>query len=199
MAWSQSLFQSTRPLRGATDGFPVMALQAWISIHAPLAGRDLSPISPAPPPRYFNPRAPCGARPTRSLSRGVRRRDFNPRAPCGARPRSGGAGRILPAISIHAPLAGRDMVQQCQLRPLSAFQSTRPLRGATQYSDSRLVGCQFQSTRPLRGATSGSSSFVPTARIFQSTRPLRGATAQVFYGIVGIKQFQSTRPLRGAT
>ena len=129
------IFQSTRPLRGAT-------------------------FKPAPQPLdlvYFNPRAPCGARParhgggrsifafqsTRPL-RGAtlspprladRRWDFNPRAPCGARlcpflPIMGravfqstrplrGATRPHPAhsrkhlISIHAPLAGRDMRPHC--------------------------------------------------------------------------------------
>ena len=56
------LFQSTRPIRGAT--------------------RPKMPI--APPISNFNPRAPYGARPwTRSL--GVSTTHFNPRAPYGAR------------------------------------------------------------------------------------------------------------------
>ena len=57
--------------------------------------------------------------------------DFNPRAPCGARP-------------------GGDPVM---LR-LKAFQSTRPVRGATGGGQEPLHGGnQFQSTRPVRGAT----------------------------------------------
>ena len=59
-----------------------------ISIHAPLAGRDLG------------------------LPEGwAAQRNFNPRAPCGAR-RGGDAKTILPeSISIHAPLAGRDQIR----------------------------------------------------------------------------------------
>ena len=34
-------FQSTRPLRGATDGVVRAAFEDRISIHAPLAGRDV--------------------------------------------------------------------------------------------------------------------------------------------------------------
>ena len=35
-----SLFQSTRPLRGATEIFNIARRRDDISIHAPLAGRD---------------------------------------------------------------------------------------------------------------------------------------------------------------
>ena len=104
-----SVFQSTRPLRGATAS----------SFRSPRPGSN------------FNPRAPCGARPHTPASRSVSCRfqstrplrgatetartaapvahDFNPRAPCGAR-RAGDRrlhGRAV--ISIHAPLAGRDL------------------------------------------------------------------------------------------
>ena len=78
-----------------------------ISIHAPLAGRDLEPTSPPMRPPNFNPRAPCGARHEQTADAQIRV-DFNPRAPCGARRLELGAG----------------------LEEL-AFQSTRPLRGAT--------------------------------------------------------------------
>ena len=80
------VFQSTRPVRGAT--VPVIPISVWtvISIHAPHAGRDGLLRRYVSAMRYFNPRAPCGARlrPVRSLSL---TQNFNPRAPCGARPR----------------------------------------------------------------------------------------------------------------
>ena len=47
--------------RDAVPRLPRPAL-AIISIHAPLAGRDPAPCSSRPRARYFNPRAPCGAR-----------------------------------------------------------------------------------------------------------------------------------------
>ena len=123
-------FQSTRPLRGATCccGFN-RRLDAIISIHAPLAGRDRGCAPPPSASGHFNPRAPCGARQQcvppsfpcnvisihaplagrdKSASRRLRcRSNFNPRAPCGAR-LSGAIRSSTARISIHAPLAGRD-------------------------------------------------------------------------------------------
>ena len=102
------VFQSARPLRGAT------CLVCWSSSN----------------PAYFNPRAPCGARPgacvpllsvmpisihaplagrdSPAICTPSPRADFNPRAPCGAR-------QLLLSQQVDHP----------------EFQSTRPLRGAT--------------------------------------------------------------------
>ena len=130
------LFQSTRPMRGATlndKTFPVKKVD-------------------------FNPRAPCGARlfllgiqsscklfqstrPMRGATgcapcRSARARHFNPRAPCGARR---GKGKMK-----------KELIQ---------FQSTRPMRGATIVPAPSGLFWSFQSTRPMRGATSS-----PTCR-----------------------------------
>ena len=56
-------------------------------------------------------------------------------------------------ISIHAPLAGCDIAPAAGKLLGQAFQSTHPLRGATQAGDPLAVLAQFQSTHPLRGAT----------------------------------------------
>ena len=61
-------FQSTRPMRGATDGVGGDDHQIGISIHAPHAGRDPSGRWRWARPWNFNPRAPCGARPSRHRS-----------------------------------------------------------------------------------------------------------------------------------
>ena len=103
-----------------------------------------------------------------------------------------------------------------------AFQSTRPLRGATSQPITKveLLG-EFQPTRPLRGATQVRDRRVGGQVVFQPTRPLRGATvAEAWqekkwkisthaplagrdYGGDLIRKlatiFQPTRPLRGAT
>ena len=193
----QAEFQSTRPLRGATTRPAVVTITPDISIHAPLAGRDVrSPVCPTGG-KYFNPRAPCGARLSPML-----------------------AGLLALHISIHAPLAGRDRRICAVYDQGTPFQSTRPLRGATERLGALHRKPIFQSTRPLRGATpdsrpawAGWPDFNPRApcgarrflnryvfrrQIFQSTRPLRGATHQ--YRRQEMEQeFQSTRPLRGAT
>ena len=124
------LFQSTRPVWGATPSARVVDQKCRISIHAPRVGRDMAKAKYTKTttisihaPRvgrderaasrwrlcsYFNPRAPCGARRNYKPMKD-RPLNFNPRAPCGARPdvRAGfwrGGG-----ISIHAPRVGRDL------------------------------------------------------------------------------------------
>ena len=115
--WKSSVpeFQSTRPLRGATKSSGPSRSRWTISIHAPLAGRDDGKISPE---QY---------------------RDF---------------------ISIHAPLAGRDLVLQLRHRLARVISIHAPLAGRD-YNTGRTyaLGAGFQSTRPLRGATQTAPTF----------------------------------------
>ena len=79
-----TLFQSTRPVRGATSCLPGSCrCPRRFNPRAPCGAR------PSPPPRpsrrpSFNPRAPCGARQQRGYTH-FQGSCFNPRAPCGAR------------------------------------------------------------------------------------------------------------------
>ena len=57
------------------------------------------------------------------------------------------------SISIHAPLAGCDLVQSGKISQQQLFQSTHPLRGATSIITVGEKNGKFQSTHPLRGAT----------------------------------------------
>ena len=101
-------FQPTRPLRGATHLSALIRSAFWISTHAPLAGRD-------------------------------QREDGNAAAAQG--------------ISTHAPLAGRDVRKNVLDEQHKIFQPTRPLRGATLNNGIFQLLVVFQPTRPLRGAT----------------------------------------------
>ena len=58
-----AMFQSTRPMRGATLLIRSDDIHVRVSIHAPRAGRDLHRRMVGIYPASFNPRAPCGARP----------------------------------------------------------------------------------------------------------------------------------------
>ena len=107
---SQMQFQSTHPLRGATDAFREEYEHIRISIHAPLAGCD------------------AGAR-----LRTARQAHFNPRTPCGVRRCVLRDCTFTGKISIHAPLAGCDQKAVILLPAALLFQSTHPLRGATLY------------------------------------------------------------------
>ena len=128
-----TIFQSTRPLRGATqDSIFAFTCQAYfnprapcgarrskdnifennkeISIHAPLAGRDRTQLLRSVGGHVISIHAPLAGRDAAVLAHHLRVID----------------------ISIHAPLAGRDTRRQ-RATPLTLrFQSTRPLRGATQ-------------------------------------------------------------------
>ena len=154
LAGREKLFQSTRPMRGATIKTDISTMR----------------------PRNFNPRAPCGARP-RLPSRFREIAYFNPRAPCGARRWDLPTTKIrINYFNPRAPCGARLILRL--IIPVSAlFQSTRPMRGATATGASAsLFRKGFQSTRPMRGAT----SMLPWRPIinseFQSTRPMRGAT-----------------------
>ena len=168
-------FHSTRPLRGATRFHPRNIGPFAISIHAPLAGRDVYQTGNIDWSNHFNPRAPCGARPIllRSvyLDRGFQstrplrgatplfafyvlpESNFNPRAPCGARRR------------------------RCRL-PLvdTKFQSTRPLRGATGCAGWSASARGHFNPRAPCGARHFPGGVYTNQSAFQSTRPLRGAT-----------------------
>ena len=76
-----------------------------------------------------------------------------------------------------------------------AFQSTRPLRGATAHPYIRGLIPAFQSTRPLRGATAHPyiRGLIPA---FQSTRPLRGATIDPRRGL-GLGVISIHAPIAG--
>ena len=146
-------FQSTRPLRGATFGPHRVAPRRVISIHAPLAGRDAGCVYLGWRGHAFQSTRPLrGA--TRCYSRNrSRSRNFNPRAPCGARRQTIVDLAELLTISIHAPLAGRDLkifVQPCFD---CNFNPRAPCGARLNAGIEILMSLVFQSTRPLRGAT----------------------------------------------
>ena len=111
--WKKNEFQSTRPMRGATACVAALGMRIT----------------------DFNPRAPCGAR----LAGGLQHHDsgnFNPRAPCGARLHFRKRFKRLHNFNPRAPCGAR------QNKPLrtglfTKFQSTRPMRGAT--NDKRIL------------------------------------------------------------
>ena len=90
---NKDTFQSTHPVRGATQRDLYYQTKQQISIHAPRAGCDAGGISCTAATSHFNPRTPCGVR----RGRGVLPRagqNFNPRTPCGVRRRRSTARTI---------------------------------------------------------------------------------------------------------
>ena len=169
-------FQSTRPMRGATDPAVCPRWAAYISIHAPHAGRD----------SFFR----------NLLSFNLRFQSTRPMR--GATYTIGGQWRSI-QISIHAPHAGRDCRTSHEFPQAEPYFNPRAPCGARRILNSMFDHPQgFQSTRPMRGATIAATVATPTI-IFQSTRPMRGATPFTVCCCQRACLFQSTRPVRGAT
>ena len=113
-----------------------VAFLITISIHAPHAGCDGIFFSHGENNGNFNPRTPCGVRQCALFPKRLPTSNFNPRTPCGVRPvfiniQNKGIG-----ISIHAPHAGCDRRTSQLCTHYGGFQSTHPMRGATQRSSS---------------------------------------------------------------
>ena len=190
-------FQSTRPVRGATNG-----------VHRVVAAH-----------RNFNPRAPCGARLPVEPVKEVKAY-FNPRAPCGARPALQSWLPSNHAISIHAPRAGRDSDHQTDNKTMLRISIHAPRAGRDPgYDFLTVIGFNFNPRAPC-GARLPIYPQSPHYRDFNprapcGARPLRQRQrpgrvyfnprapcgARPPYLGVGfiIKKFQSTRPVRGAT
>ena len=131
-ATPRRVFQSTHPLRGATAVGGRRFFQHLISIHAPLAGCDISETSSIKIHEHFNPRTPCGVRP--AAFRHV---------------------HVGGDISIHAPLAGCDRFSATTKRGQLPFQSTHPLRGATAAGDGGYKEKYISIHAPLAGCDIG--------------------------------------------
>lgn len=64
--------------------------------------------------------------------------------------------------SHYAPLRGATVVTRTVTEGAAEFQSTRPMRGATNHAASGTTVMAFQSTRPARGATAKVNKFLRT-------------------------------------
>ena len=171
LSFSSPLFQSTRPVWGATQR-AIHRFFAW---------------------DYFNPRAPCGARPPGSPF-APSLPDFNPRAPCGARhtlPRMIGNALV---ISIHAPRVGRDLIDNYTFLAASQFQSTRPVWGATSGGAKVEAHTVISIHAPRVGRDADQLLCRGQVSIFQSTRPVWGATMHHRRNVGGRNYFNPRAP-----
>mgnify|MGYP004535488647 CR=1 FL=1 len=146
-----SRFQSTRPMRGATHELKELETEITFQSTRPMRGATEA-INGLVLIGKISIHAPHAGRDPMSNVPRLPSGNFNPRAPCGARP-----------------------VSSCITDGDALFQSTRPMRGATLPHREERFSYPFQSTRPMRGATC-IDSFWHFHIIFQSTRPMRGAT-----------------------
>ena len=126
-------FQSTLPMRGATqlifhllDYYRIsihaphagsdfvetsLGYSPWISIHAPHAGSDWLPINKHTGGLYFNPRSPCGERLSDYWVQGAMSR-FQSTLPMRGATGVATMLAVIEFISIHAPHAGSDRIKK---------------------------------------------------------------------------------------
>ena len=167
------LFQSTRPLRGATRQGEHISTAHAISIHAPLTGRDAALWMTHSVQTAFQSTRPLRGATRKRQHPGHLRRHFNPRAPYGAR-----------------------RWETCGGEKCCLFQSTRPLRGATQRPGSRRCRGGISIHAPLTGRDLEAGIVTGDGNKFQSTRPLRGATCSVDY-LLALTDISIHAPLTG--
>ena len=168
------IFQSTRPMRGAT----------------------LRRTSTAMTSLDFNPRAPCGARQITLLEEICSRLFQSTRPMRGATPARRRSKRNRKFQSTR-PMRGAT-VTDTRERLRLLFQSTRPMRGATQQHRS----CERQERISIHAPHAGRDrERNPALLLGQNFNPRAPCGARLSTGSKGnaVLLFQSTRPLRGAT
>ena len=133
---------------------PSSHLSGYFNPHSPCGERRGQRANLGRCLRNFNPHSPCGERPVcfivslfvllisihtphagsddRDQSRCDDRRDFNPHSPCGERRFRMIVRNLMTKISIHTPHAGSDADKPGICAIGIGFQSTLPMRGATQ-------------------------------------------------------------------
>ena len=148
---NQPRFQSTHPLRGATGWKIILWSCRTISIHAPLAGCDRCSRMMARSSFLISIHAPLAGCDGQSQSGRHRLPDFNPRTPCGV--------RLLPRYKEPTGYLDFNPRTPCGVRrpakwkwdTRSIFQSTHPLRGATENWDQYVMEDPISIHAPLAG------------------------------------------------
>ena len=146
---------------------------------------------------HFNPRAPCGARPAPKSQEEVHA-CISIHAPHAGRDRPEGGQDHPGAISIHAPHAGRDSGVPPMRAYAPHFNPRAPCGARLQATMGGAEAGTFQSTRPMRGATDRFSASISNWRYFNPRAPCGARLVSEDTAAHGV-EFQSTRPMRGAT
>ena len=152
------LFQSTRPVWGATD----------------LTGNFRRQVPD------FNPRSPCGERHDgHSVWQSCAYCRFQSTLPVWGATCENRGRDALPAISIHAPRVGSDGLHKCSNIGIGISIHAPRVGSDALASRGATCGTIFQSTLPVWGATRSGVTMWTVLKGFQSTLPVWGATAEI--------------------
>ena len=215
-----TVFQSTRPVWGATRDYAAAATDREISIHAPRMGRDFVCRHAVFGRRDFNPRAPYGARqragqkpgpfftfqstrPVWGATRGRQAEAATPdgisiHAPRMGRDRGGKPARCFLQISIHAPRMGRDGKTAPPRAPSERISIHAPRMGRDTVARVLSVRLLYFNPRAPYGARQHRNNNIQDTAHFNPRAPY-GARRRISSFKKSASTFQSTRPVWGAT
>ena len=145
----KTVFQPTRPLRGATVLQYLPHELVGFQPTRPLRGATRQAHERAAQGGYFNPRAPCGARPVPDVCYRIAAR-FQPTRPLRGATHFVTDYAALIGISTHAPLAGRDetMLKHGHSKKISTH---APLAGRDPYATTARIRLEISTHAPLAG------------------------------------------------
>ena len=126
------LFQSTLPMRGATQKWDDVYRQIVISIHTPHAGSDWR-WKGEKEDNHISIHTPHAGSDQQARARQRQEHDFNPHSPCGERPRNLGGNQERCDFNPHSPCGERHDTTALTKDNIYEFQSTLPMRGATMF------------------------------------------------------------------
>ena len=170
-----STFQSTHPLRGATWDEQILTYMLVFQSTHPLRGATPL-IKKANSGDIISIHAPLAGCDQAPHPKARRSSDFNPRTPCGVR-------LCLPSCIDQG----------------SKFQSTHPLRGATDRIKDKARIIIISIHAPLAGCDYAALGLSAEEFVISIHAPLAGCDGAEIRPRATASEFQSTHPLRGAT
>ena len=161
------IFQSTRPLRGATGAGGVSDSTGAISTHAPIAGRDVAAQTIRPLGYRISTHAPIAGRDDARMVGLDLRVEFQPTRPLRGATLVAAVALLEVRISTHAPLAGRDGALVAGRVHGLQISTHAPLAGRDKGNATRFEVCNISTHAPLAGRDSKSVQI--TMHIFAIT------------------------------
>ena len=171
----RDIFQSTRPMRGATRISPsTTRRRKRFQSTRPMRGATQQ-IHRDPGHFRFQSTRPMRGATVRQMSISAKTTIFQSTRPMRGATNGDPLLGVWILISIHAPHAGRDFGFIINLQFRKYFNPRAPCGARRSRAILAASVVSFQSTRPMRGATIF-LAFIRKTFTFQSTRPMRGAT-----------------------
>ena len=169
-------FQSTLPMRGATIMTILVFGTTYFQSTLPMRGATIQGLHIPQEYLDFSIHTPHAGSDCHRYHQTSCQSFFNPHSPCGERRK--------PEVDLY---------------PAQIFQSTLPMRGATNtFTAANTIAGFFNPHSPC-GERHAGRQISGWQLYFQSTLPMRGATTGCYIHSGNGKCFQSTLPMRGAT